>query len=176
VEAAVIQWRPLGEMLVERGLLSQAELEDALEEQERTGQRLGALLVARKIVAGAVLTSILAEQVGVELETQRGFGSGLFAKMARKNGRADLPETTQAPRRPRPMPTTAEAPSAQPPAFVDELLLELDHVRGELEAERARRAKLQAELDALRAKPQPGARPQQARRRSTKRKPKPTGV
>jgi hypothetical protein len=162
-------------MLVERGLLSQAELEDALEEQERTGQRLGALLVGRKIVAGAVLTTILAEQVGVELETQRGFGSGLFAKMARKNGRADPAEATHASRRPRLTPTTAEAPSAQPSAFVDEVLLELDHVRGELEAERARRAELQAELDALRAKLQPGARPRQARSRSTKRKPRPTG-
>ena len=65
----VIAWKPLGELLVERGLLTPGELDDALDEQARTGERLGAILVARKTVAGAVLTALLAEQAGVELET-----------------------------------------------------------------------------------------------------------
>ena len=155
--ATVIQWHPLGEMLVEQGLLTLPELEDALDEQERTGKRLGAILVARKIVAGAVLTTILAEQVGVELETQGGFGSGLFTKIARRNGGGDPLGRAPAGAATPPELVIADAPTEPPLAFADELLIELDHVRAELDAERARLVELEAELDALRA--QATARP-----------------
>jgi hypothetical protein len=39
--------RPIGEFFVERGLITQDDLEGALEEQRTTGQRLGEILVAR---------------------------------------------------------------------------------------------------------------------------------
>ena len=45
MEAARIPWRPLGRVLVEQGLLSEDELERALEEQALTGRRLGETLV-----------------------------------------------------------------------------------------------------------------------------------
>src|SRR5688500_10259823 len=85
-QCPVISWKPLGELLVERGLVTTEQLDDALEEQVATGERLGAILVARKVVASVVLTTLLAEQVGVELETQGGFGSGLFSKIAERHG------------------------------------------------------------------------------------------
>jgi hypothetical protein len=56
----VISWKPLGELLVERGLLTTEQPDDALEEQAATGERLGAILVARKAVPGVVLTTLLA--------------------------------------------------------------------------------------------------------------------
>jgi hypothetical protein len=78
VEAAEQAWRPLGELLVEKGLVSPEELSHALEEQENTGRLLGAILVERGYVSGPALATALAEQYGVELKTERGFGTGLW--------------------------------------------------------------------------------------------------
>jgi MSHA biogenesis protein MshE len=58
-------WAPLGELLVERGLLSQRQLELALQEQHRTGRRLGEVLVAFGFVSHDALTNTLLEQVGL---------------------------------------------------------------------------------------------------------------
>jgi hypothetical protein len=60
-------WRPLGMLLVDDGLLSEADLERALEQQERTGRLLGEILVARDCVTGTELAKALARQHGVEL-------------------------------------------------------------------------------------------------------------
>lgn len=57
-------WLPLGELLVERGLLSRRQLELALAEQKRTGRRLGEVLVAYGFVSQQALTTTLLEQVG----------------------------------------------------------------------------------------------------------------
>ncbi len=61
--------RLLGELLVERGLIVPADLEDALTEQRATGRRLGEVLVSRGALTGAQLTRALAEQYGIELPT-----------------------------------------------------------------------------------------------------------
>ena len=154
----MVTWKPLGELLVERRLLTVDELDDALEEQSVTGERLGAILVGRRVVASAVVTTVLAEQEGVELETQDGFGSGLFSRIAELNGNGDLEpglrdvahdaaELTLAG-----LPGT---PEVERPALVvaDELAIELDRLRNELAAERKRRRVLEAELRKLRAAP-----------------------
>lgn len=157
--ASVIAWKPLGELLVERGLLTVTELDEALEEQERTGDRLGAILVARRIVAGAVLTTLLAEQVGVELEVQSGFGSGLFAEIARRNGTRVPPEVELAPVEEEPDESLyAAAATFGDPAF------EISALRAELDLERGHRMQLEEQLAALRVKPAP--------KRRTKAKPK----
>lgn len=69
MEAAAYRypWRPLGALLVERGLLTADELEDALAEQERTGALLGEILVGGCYVSAFSLTRTLADQHGVEL-------------------------------------------------------------------------------------------------------------
>jgi hypothetical protein len=64
-------WRPLGELLVERLLLTADELDTALAEQRRTGRLLGQLLVEWNFISGEQLTCILAEQYGIELEVLR---------------------------------------------------------------------------------------------------------
>jgi hypothetical protein len=48
------RWRPIGEILIERGSITERDLEWALGEQRRTGMRLG------EILASAGLTSYLA--------------------------------------------------------------------------------------------------------------------
>lgn len=71
--AVVAEARPLGQMLVGRGLCSAQELERALELQARIGGRLGAILLRSGGVSEAALLEVLAEQlrmplVGTDLE------------------------------------------------------------------------------------------------------------
>ncbi|MDQ2909698.1 MAG: hypothetical protein M3R39_01550 [Actinomycetota bacterium] len=85
MEAAESIWRPLGELLVSKGLVAKDELELALEEQADTGRLLGAILVERGYVSGPALAVALAEQYGVELKTEGGFGTGLWAEIDRRH-------------------------------------------------------------------------------------------
>ena len=85
VTAAHVTWRPLGALLVEKGLLTAEELEEALAAQQTTGKRLGQILVDRGHVSGPALTNALAEQYGIELKTEEGFGTGLRAEIERRH-------------------------------------------------------------------------------------------
>jgi hypothetical protein len=67
VNHAHFPWRPLGALLVEKGLLTAAELDQALAEQRRTGRLLGQVLVRRGFVGRLSLARALAEQHGVGL-------------------------------------------------------------------------------------------------------------
>jgi hypothetical protein len=69
-------WRPLGELLVERGLLSEGGLHRALIEQKRSGQLLGEILVARGWVSPLDLTRTLAEQRGLDFTPKAAAESG----------------------------------------------------------------------------------------------------
>ena len=76
-------WKPLGELLVEQELISRDDLERALEEQFRTGRKLGEYFVEAGLVTVEQLTSVLLLQCGVDLSTDTGFGSGLRDKLAK---------------------------------------------------------------------------------------------
>jgi hypothetical protein len=67
VDPSRFPWRQLGTLLVERGLLTEARLERALAEQQRTGRLLGVILVESGYLTGPALARVLAEQHGVEL-------------------------------------------------------------------------------------------------------------
>src|SRR5262245_22297430 len=54
--------RPIGEFLVERGLVTPAELEAALAQQRDSGKRLGEILVERGSITRMALASVLGEQ------------------------------------------------------------------------------------------------------------------
>ena len=85
VEAAEQAWRPLGELLLSKNLIARTELDQALSEQEETGKLLGAILVDRGYISGPALAIALAEQYGVELDQQQGFGTGLWAEIERRH-------------------------------------------------------------------------------------------
>ncbi len=57
--------RPLGELLVGRGLVSEDQLRDALTRQTASGKRLGNLLVELDLLDERALTDVLAEQLGL---------------------------------------------------------------------------------------------------------------
>jgi hypothetical protein len=67
MDSAFFPWRPLGALLVERGLLTEPVLERAIAEQGRSGRLLGVILVESGYVGGGDLARVLAEQHGVEL-------------------------------------------------------------------------------------------------------------
>jgi hypothetical protein len=63
-------WRPLGKLLVDMEFLTESQLERALAAQRDEGGRLGEILVTRGLLSGAELAQALAEQHGVELAAQ----------------------------------------------------------------------------------------------------------
>jgi hypothetical protein len=69
-----LAWRPLGEILVERGLVTQLQLQQALLEQKLAGGRLGEILFTRGWVSGIDLRDALAEQHGLDLRVEPGAG------------------------------------------------------------------------------------------------------
>jgi len=80
-------WKPLGEHLVEQGWLTPADLEQALGEQERTGRKLGQIVVENGLISVEGLTKVLLEQCGIDMSTEEGFGSGLRDELAKRGGR-----------------------------------------------------------------------------------------
>jgi len=71
-DGAPKRWRPLGTLLMERGILSEAQLADALHEQLTSDRRLGEILVERGYVTAQALVSAVIEQHGLEEETPTG--------------------------------------------------------------------------------------------------------
>ncbi len=65
MELMTRQRQRLGELLVEQGLLSFDQLQQALEEQKRTGEFLGAILVRLGMLTNERLLPVLAEQMGM---------------------------------------------------------------------------------------------------------------
>jgi hypothetical protein len=63
---AASPWRPLGELLVERGALDQYELDHWLKQQRLSGMLLGELLVLHRVVSPMDVAAALAVQRGAE--------------------------------------------------------------------------------------------------------------
>jgi hypothetical protein len=159
VTAAHVTWRPLGALLVEKGLLTSEELEDALAAQQTTGKRLGQILVDRGHLSGPTLTNALAEQYGIELKTEEGFGTGLRAEIERRH------TTRRPPAAPKeaaadPPPEAPTEPETNGNGHGDVVLAELEpHLEEQwarlaaaeatVAAREARIAELEAELEAL---------------------------
>jgi hypothetical protein len=66
--ASLFPWRQLGTLLADEGLLTETELELALDEQRRTGRLLGQIVVDRGYVSAFSLARVLSAQHGVELQ------------------------------------------------------------------------------------------------------------
>jgi len=78
-------WRRLGLLLRAQGAVKEEEVEEALAHQERSGGLLGEILLGWGFVSGPLLTRVLAEQRGVWLEQETGFGTGLRAEIERRH-------------------------------------------------------------------------------------------
>ena len=60
-------WRPLGELLVQRGLIDDYQLESLLLEQRLSGKLFGELLVSKRVVSPIDMAAVIAEQHGLHL-------------------------------------------------------------------------------------------------------------
>lgn len=122
-------WRPLGAVLVQAGLLSEDDLAETLAEQQRSGELLGTILVARGHVSAAAVANALAEQYGGFLKSEHGFGTGLRESLDESSTDTDSPrappvsrpEPTTSPTETTPVPTidpptSGSAPSEAPPS------------------------------------------------------------
>jgi hypothetical protein len=62
MQPVATQWRPIGEILVDRGQISRERLESALAEQRQGGRRLGEILVLAGDISWLALAQAIAEQ------------------------------------------------------------------------------------------------------------------
>jgi hypothetical protein len=140
-----ISWRPLGQLFVEKGLLTEDRLEHALAVQELTGGRLGDKLVELGFVTRLALARLLAEQYDGEFSLDTGFGTGLLGELERRNGGS--PEVDVAPA------ATHDDPEPQATGLIPGLydvvktpLAALEEVWARLAAAEARIADLELQL------------------------------
>ncbi len=56
---------PIGDLLVQRGLITEEQKEEALKQQHETGRRLGEILVESGLVPEAAITEVLADRAGL---------------------------------------------------------------------------------------------------------------
>ena len=114
--------RPIGQILVEKGEISEAELQAALAEQERTGLRLGQILIETGRISWLALARAIAEQVLDIDDTQTAAAETNGYEPPRPQPAA--PEPVAAPLPPRPtLPSLASfvpspSPAAPPPQAV----------------------------------------------------------
>ena len=55
----------IGDLLVEQKLISQAQLEDALADQKKTGRKLGRILIEHGYVAENMILEVLSRQLNI---------------------------------------------------------------------------------------------------------------
>ena len=148
MSADSVQWSQLGELLVEKGVLTDAQLQVALEEQQRSSAPLGEILVQLGFLIGPAVGNALAEQHGGPLRTEYGFALGVpSAQSVQANDRA----SGARPRAAEPTPEQDMA-IARLTAALNERTQELERARSELgalERHKAERAIAAAELEIL---------------------------
>ena len=101
--------RPIGQILVEKNEISEAELAAALAEQERTGLRLGQILIETGRISWLALARAIAEQV-LDIEAP----AVPAAKPPAEAVPAPPPAAEQPVAPPAPPPPTPEPPAATP--------------------------------------------------------------
>jgi hypothetical protein len=95
MDQANFPWRPLGELLVEKGVVKAPDVEVALAEQRSTGRLLGEILVNFGYVTSWTLAQVLAEQHGVELERKGSIEEAPATEPAELPPRTDEPREWQ---------------------------------------------------------------------------------
>jgi hypothetical protein len=103
--------RPIGQILVEKNEISEAELAAALAEQERTGLRLGQILIETGRISWLALARAIAEQV-LDIEAPAGPPAGPPAEAV-----PSPPPAAEQPVAPPPPPAPAPVPPAAAPVL-----------------------------------------------------------
>jgi hypothetical protein len=115
---------PIGQLLLEAGVLTEDVLEEVLAKQASTGRRLGEILVQDGYVSSRVMANALAEQHGGMLRTEYGIALGMQPAQSEGIPYSPPPATLDRPDdEPAPV---AEAPARaeRPPLFKAQLAAE----------------------------------------------------
>jgi hypothetical protein len=121
---------PIGQLLVDAGVLTEDVLEEVLEKQARTGRRLGEILVQDGYVSSRVMANALAEQHGGMLRTEYGVALGMQPAQSEGIPYSPPPATLDRPdETPAPVTETPAAPeqpirTERPPIFKAQLAAE----------------------------------------------------
>lgn len=149
MEAAQSSRRSLGELFVERGLISQDELDRALAEQYATNQRLADILVRRGLVTGHDITSALMEQMRERDNPDAARPEPAYSVEALHVVEAEVHIPSD------PEPEPASEPELEPPAAVRQAALALVEAPVDADAvvreAEARRRAAESRLEALNA-------------------------
>ena len=78
---------PLGAILVQRGVLTEEQLAFALDEQKRTGEQIGEVIVRLGLALAPSVAQALATQHGSPLKTEYGYAVGFGGTYAGSSGR-----------------------------------------------------------------------------------------
>jgi hypothetical protein len=109
-------WRRLGDIFVERGFVTPQQLEQALERQRETGERVGEALVAQGSISKFELAGALAEQMSVLAELESSASEAPEATVVELATRLEEP-VASAEREAEPEPVASPAP--EPVASVE---------------------------------------------------------
>lgn len=148
----------LGQRLVEVGLLSAADLEEALQKQRETGLPLGRMLVEGGYVPGHSVAMALADQHGGLLKTEYGFATGWSGALPARpleplrteqpTANAETSRPTTGLRVVQPSPPEQPTPDVEPSRPISGLRIAEPPADAELAELRVRNEELQAQLRA----------------------------
>jgi hypothetical protein len=149
--------RPIGQILVEKNEISEAELAAALAEQERTGLRLGQILIETGRISWLALARAIAEQVldiqDVEpLPTPSPAAPPAPPTAAPVAPPMPAPPVVYAPVAPPPAPVAAPAPVPIPPELIHDPEIKLHSVEALLKERQRAFIELVTTTETLRMK------------------------
>ncbi len=87
----VVPPNALGALLLDRGAITEGQLEDALRHQQISGEQLGAILVELGYASSALIALALATQHGGTLKTEYGFATGFGSAPQQEGGPIEEP-------------------------------------------------------------------------------------
>jgi hypothetical protein len=161
---------PLGRLLVAHGLLTEEQLIEGLLEQDRTGDRLGMVLIRLGFVDAPSVAMALASQHGGPLKTEYGFATGFpgepIEPVTEPSEATEQPEATEPPEateqtQAAEQPQATEQPAATATASTENgaalgdlrtFLAVLDRAPGQIDAMIAERDAARMELDTAQAR------------------------
>src|SRR6185312_15579664 len=123
---------PLGRLLIMRGLLTEQQLIEGLLEQDRTGDKLGKVLIRLGFVDPSSVALALASQHGGPLKTEYGFAIGFDAPTEP----VTVPPLRSVPRPPSQpadgVVASERSTATEPPSQIDTMIAEPEAAQAEL--------------------------------------------